>query len=478
MNSALIAQRSDDLATAGKLYDQALAMEPGHPDALHMRGVVALCQGDGQLAKRLIERAITAGLDGKAIRHNLALANDTLKQPIGCACLRQAAQWTHDPVTDEFIAPDDVQLLAYYLPQFHRIAENDAWWGEGFTEWTNVRQARPNFPGHRQPRVPAELGYYHLLDPEARAKQADLARRYGISGFCYYHYWFSGRRLLEQPLDQVLKSAEPDFPFCVFWANENWNKRWDGGNHGLLVEQRHSAADDIAFIEHLLPYFADRRYIHIDGRPLLMIYRADLFGNPRQTIRRWQQVCRAHGLPVPYVVKADTKASATPEICGADASVEFPPHRLNRTVLTASPPVGLRPDHRGILLDYLALASYLATQAEPAHTHFRTVVPDWDNTARMQLNGTTFLGSSPELFRTWLRETLVRTRTMLPPGRRLVFVNAWNEWAEGAYLEPDQQRGRAMLEAALAARYLPKGFVPLADMIRKDLSLTQLGPLA
>jgi hypothetical protein len=140
--------------------------------------------------------------------------------------------------------------------------------------------------------------------------------------------------------------------------------------------------------------------------------------------------------------------------------------------------VGLRPDHRGILLDYLALASYLATQAEPAHTHFRTVVPDWDNTARMQLNGTTFLGSSPELFRTWLRETLVRTRTMLPPGRRLVFVNAWNEWAEGAYLEPDQQRGRAMLEAALAARYLPKGFVPLADMIRKDLSLTQLGPLA
>ena len=190
----------------------------------------------------------------------------------------------------------DVKLIAFYLPQFHPIPENDAWWGSGFTEWVNVRRARPNFVGHYQPHVPAELGYYDLRAPETRAAQAELARQHGIHGFCYYHYWFNGRRLLERPLNAVIESGEPDFPFCVCWANENWSRRWDGGNDELLIAQEYSAEHERRFIEGLLPVLEDRRYIRVGGRPLLLVYRANLLPEPRRAAETFRRVARIAGV--------------------------------------------------------------------------------------------------------------------------------------------------------------------------------------
>ncbi len=476
MYRALTAQQAGRLREARELYDEALAIDPNQADALHMRGVVSLSEGDPESAITFIEAAISKGLDNGDVRYNLSLALEAVRARIGANALIDSAATEHKS-TDRFISPQEVQLLAYFLPQFHEIPENNLWWGEGFTEWTNVRRATANFDGHDQPRIPGELGYYNLLDPNVRERQAALAKQFGITGFCYYHYWFKGRRLLEAPLEQVLKSGKPDFPFCVFWANENWSKRWDGGNNEMLIEQTHDDADDLAFIEHLLPYFADHRYIRIDGRPLLMIYRIEQFANARRTIAKWAEVCRAHGEVPPYVVKADTRVSPAPHIFGADASVEFPPHRLAASSLLARNVQGVREDYKGVLIDYPAAAAYLATAPEPVHTHFRTTMPGWDNSARKQLDGSIFVRSSPSLFTAWLRDTMVRAETMLPPGRRLVFVNAWNEWAEGAYLEPDQTHGRAMLEAALAARYVPADFQRVSERLKAEVTrLASLPP--
>ena len=476
MQNALAAQRANRLSEARALYDQALELDSMQPDALHMRGVVSLSEGDPRTAFEYITRAISAGLDNTDIRSNLALCEDAIRARLAATALDDLSAMQAG-LNTRFIAPSDVQLLAYFLPQFHAIPENDAWWGDGFTEWTNVRRASPNFFGHDQPRQPGELGYYSLLDPIIRARQAALAKAHGVTGFCYYHYWFKGRRLLEAPLAEVLRSGEPDFPFCIFWANENWSKRWDGGDNELLMEQTHDAADDVAFIEHLLPYFADRRYIRIDGRPLLMIYRIELFPEPRRTIARWREVCAAHGVAAPYVVKADTRSSGAPEIFNADASVEFPPHRLGMGSLLAEKPAALNANYVGTLLDYRAAAIALATAPEPAHTHFKTVLPGWDNSARRQLDGTTFLGSTPARYEAWLRDSLARAQRILPPGRRLVFVNAWNEWAEGAYLEPDATHGCDMLKHTLTARQVPLNYESLQlrvdALVRNDLdSLT------
>ena len=470
MAAALAAQQANRFDEAATLYDKALAIDPSQPDALHMRGIVAFSQGALEEAMQWIDRATVAGLDSAGIRHNRVLIEqateearaDKAKVPHFIAAVEQAAAIGRAK-DDEHIGEDEVRVLAYYLPQFHRISENDDWWGIGFTEWTNVRRAMPNFPGHQQPRKPGELGYYDLLDPVARNRQAELAREHGINGFCYYYYWFNGRRLLEQPLDAVLKSGDPDFPFCVFWANEDWIRSWDGGNREVLVKQEHSPQDDRNFITSLLPVFADKRYIRVRGQPLLMVYRCDNLPESNCTFDLWRQICLEAGEMPPYIVTADT-GSVKPLVSGADASVEFPPHRMSK-VTRAERPDGMRADWDGILYDQRAVAAYQSTRQEADHTHYRTVMPMWDNTARRQLDGTTFLNARPDVFRAWLRETMLRARDRLPPGQRLVFVNAWNEWAEGAYLEPDEANGRAFLEAARDARYVPKSLPRFGDRI-------------
>lgn len=469
MMRALTCQQENDLQQAAILYDRALLIDPNQVDALHMRGVVALGLGQTSEALQFILRAQSSGLHSESLRHNLSLVSETLQAELAAKAFAHALDREADvrPCPDDAqIEATDVRLLAFYLPQFHTIPKNDQWWGKGFTEWTNVRRGQPNFSGHEQPRVPGELDYYSLLDPEIRERQAVLASEHGLGGFCYYHYWFKGRRLLETPLNEVLKSGKPDFPICVFWANESRSRHWDGGNNEPLVAQAHDADDDVAFIEHLLPVFADRRYLRVHGRPLLMLYRIDLFPDPAATLKRFASVCRAHGEAPPFVLHANTTSSLGPDDYPDEGVFDFPPHRLSLLALQQQPqPPGLNSKHRGFLLDYARVAGTLASNEPGTPRHYFTVVPQWDNTARKQFDGTTFVGATPKRYETWLRDRLYRAKAQQPEGARLVFVNAWNEWAEGAYLEPDATYGRAYLEATLAARRTPEGYRPIAEIL-------------
>ncbi|MGH8714782.1 MAG: glycoside hydrolase family 99-like domain-containing protein [Casimicrobiaceae bacterium] len=351
-------------------------------------------------------------------------------------------------------AESGVRVIAFYLPQFHPIPENDLWWGQGFTEWTNVRKAKPNFPGHYQPHVPGELGYYDLRDPVVRERQAALARQYGIHGFCYYYYWFNGKRLLERPLDEMLASGRPDFPFCVCWANENWTRRWDGLEKDVLLAQHYSLDDSRQFIRSLFRLFRDQRYIRVNGAPLLLIYKAALIPELARTIAMWRDECRSAGIGEIYTVAALTTSQGNPSALGLDAAVEFPPHghmteRINERLTFTNPRFG------GMVFNLRNYVGQLLTRPRPEFRLFRGLLPSWDNTARRQDNGTIFAGSSPELFEYWLEQALRQTRVRHRGEERLLFINAWNEWGEGCHLEPDQRHGRAYLEAVASALTAP-----------------------
>jgi lipopolysaccharide biosynthesis protein len=348
------------------------------------------------------------------------------------------------------------RLIAVYLPHYHPIPENDAWWGPGFTDWRNVARARALFPGHDQPHVPSELGEYDLRDPAVRAAQADLARAYGIHGFCYYHYWFEGRRLLERPFDEVLATGQPDFPFCLCWANEPWSRRWDGLAHDVLMRQTYSRDDDLVHIRWLLHAFADPRYITIDGRPVLIVYRAASLPDPIATTDLWrEEACKA-GLPGLFLcrVEGSLTEQGDPRTLGFDAAIEFHPgwaslgrarQRERRWWVLRSLGIGnpVYGEHR--VYEYRdAIRQALAETV--AYPRFRSVMTTWDNSARRKHDAAIFVGSTPEAYERWLAAVIadVRPRT---PGENLLFVNAWNEWAEGAHLEPCRRWGRAYLEA-------------------------------
>jgi lipopolysaccharide biosynthesis protein len=364
------------------------------------------------------------------------------------------------------------RVLAFYLPQFHPIPENDRWWGQGFTEWTNVVKARALFPGHHQPHLPSDLGFYDLRLPEVRQAQADLARGYGISAFVYYHYWFSGRRLLNRPFDEVLASGHPDFPFCLCWANENWTRAWNGGDHEVLMPQSHSADDDRAHIEHLLHAFADPRYIRINGRPLFLVYRTELLPDPGRTADIWRERARSAGFEDLYLVRVESLSPGVdPKTIGFDAAAEFAPDwrvigrarfRRERDDLVAKVQrhlarVGMSPsaymDHR--VYEYDQLMDQMLAKPPVAYKRFRCATPGWDNSARRARNATIFRGSTPQAYERWLRSLVASTMEQFQGDERLVFVNAWNEWAEGNHLEPDQRWGRAYLEATTRALRAP-----------------------
>lgn len=347
---------------------------------------------------------------------------------------------------------DRVRAIAFYLPQFHAIPENDAWWGEGFTEWTNVRKAEPNFPDHDQPRRPADLGYYDLGAPDVLARQVELARRYGIGGFCYYYYWFDGRRLLERPIERMLRDGAYDFPFCLCWANENWTRRWDGKEHEILIGQQHSDQDDRDVIADISRFFAHGAYIRIRRRPLILVYRTDLFPDFARTAEIWRESCRRAGIGEIFIARVETsfgKAQPAPWQHGCDAAVEFPPHNLGDL-----PPIetGNRdPSFKSFVVDYRAAALQYAGKAPPAYPRFPGAMPGWDNTARRQKDGACFHRSTPGAFQAWFESSVRLSKQQFAGDERLVFVNAWNEWAEGAYLEPDQRYGHAYLQAAANA---------------------------
>lgn len=354
------------------------------------------------------------------------------------ALLAHQEQAAHQP-------PTDVQVVAFYLPQFHPFAENSEWWGEGFTEWTNVTSAKPCFPGHDQPRIPADLGYYDLRVDAVHEQQIALARRYGIAAFCYHYYWFSGTSLMTMPVNRHVE-RNYDLDFCLCWANENWSRRWDGSESDVLLAQQHTESDDIAFIQSVIPYFQHSRYIKIDGAPLLVVYRISLLSNPKKVVARWKKIVREAGFPDLHVSMAETFGLDDPNAYSADSSCQFPPHGVLAAEKTATVQ-GLQPGFTGKVYDYADVVAGELRRPQASHMQFRTAMPSWDNTSRKGLASHIFNNSSPEMFEAWMAVLCAKARNEHTPGHRYVFVNAWNEWAEGAHLEPDRRLGHDNLNA-------------------------------
>ena len=344
-------------------------------------------------------------------------------------------------------APLSSRLIAFYLPQFHPIPENDEWWGKGFTEWTNVSKAKPLFPQHYQPRVPGDLGYYDLRDVKVQEKQVELAEQYGLGGFCFYFYWFHGERLLETPLLQYLENQDLDLPFCLCWANENWTRTWDGKDRQVLIGQEYSEKDDLAFIEYLSKYLTNSRYIRVEGKPLILVYRPSLLPDPAQTAHKWRKWCIDNGIGEIYLAYTQSFEKVDPVEIGFDAAIEFPPNNTGPEIVTAQVK-DLSFGFKGFVYDWTSIASRSEAYMPPDYTLFRGVTPCWDNTARRHNTGAVFVGNTPSRYQSWLENAIIDTQERFEdPSKQLVFINAWNEWAEGAYLEPDAAYGYAYLQA-------------------------------
>jgi lipopolysaccharide biosynthesis protein len=354
-----------------------------------------------------------------------------------------------------------LQAIAFYLPQYHPIPENDKWWGKGFTEWTNVTKAKPLFPGHYQPHLPADLGFYDLRLPETRQSQADLAKSYGIHGFCYYHYWFNGKRLLERPVNDILVLGQPDFPFCLCWANENWTRRWDGLDREVLMEQVYSEEDDRLHMQSLAQAFKDPRYIRINGKPLFLVYRTERIPDPLTTAKTWREEARKLGIGDIFLCKVESFADehGDPSLIGFDACVEFQPDwqklgsplqkgRLSRLSRKFGLAEKAYADNN--IYEYSTVVERMLAKPTPDYKRFPCVTPSWDNTSRRKTNAAILRNSTPEVYEHWLKEVVKKTLSN-ESSEKIIFINAWNEWAEGNHLEPCQKWGHAYLEATQRA---------------------------
>nr|WP_238787546.1 glycoside hydrolase family 99-like domain-containing protein [Thiospirillum jenense] len=370
--------------------------------------------------------------------------------------LLRTAEEHHDG--DDYIPEDDccldaatlpLRLIAFYLPQFHPIPENDHWWGKGFTEWTNVAKAVPQYDGHYQPRLPDTLGFYDLRVQEIQREQIRLVRKHGIYGFCYYYYWFDGKKLLERPLTQVLNDPTLDLPFCLCWANENWTRRWDGGDETVLIGQNHCPSDDLAFIADIAPILIDSRYIRIGQRPLLLVYRPQLLPTPAATAIRWREFMRQHHQIELFLVAIQSFEGIDPTSIGFDAASEFPPHQTSSVEITAQCKL-LNQSFNGRIYHYQRCVEYaenkLVQQESQSYVTFPGVMVNWDNTARRLSSATIFAHATPDAYRRWLNITCQRALAIPQPEQRIGFINAWNEWAEGTYLEPDRRYGFRYLQ--------------------------------
>jgi len=355
----------------------------------------------------------------------------------------------------------NIRPIAIYLPQFHPIPENDEWWGKGFTEWRNVVKAKPQFKNHYQPHLPADLGFYDLRLEESRMAQEEMAKAYGIHGFCYYHYWFNGRRILEKPLDKKLNNPKEDLPFMLCWANENWTRAWDGGESKVLLKQNYNREDDIKHINSLIPYFKDERYIKVQGKPVFIIYKDFAFPDIRSTLSTFRNEASKQGMEL-YLCRFDRTITLpeSPNELGFDAAFEFQPltrayllYKKNKflnikSYLNYAKRFGLniqfsqnnRFDYRKIIDIDLALP-------QKKYKCYPGVSPGWDNSSRRPI-GRAFIfeNSTPELFLYWLIRKLQDFKPY-SDDENFLMINAWNEWAEGNHMEPCEKWGFQYLEA-------------------------------
>lgn len=350
-----------------------------------------------------------------------------------------------------------IKAIAIYLPQFHPIPENDRAWGEGFTEWTNVRKAKRLFWGHYQPQLPGELGFYDLRQAETREKQAKLAADHGIYGFCYYHYWFNGKRLLHEPFDAVLQSGSPDFPFCLFWANETWSRRWLGEERDIIIQQTYSEEDDYDHISWLIEAFKDPRYIKVNNRPLFLIYRPTHFPDISATLRIFRTESLKAGLENPFLVASNSHAGKTDlRKVGFDGILNFEPQlsvlpyfmddERSRQKLLNNVKIGILSNKLKVY-DY-GEAHRKMQERTFSYPYFPCTFVNWDNSPRRGKNGIIIHNSSPLKFQYYLEKSFDKLNGMqFDESKNFAFINAWNEWAEGNYLEPDKRYGLKYLQA-------------------------------
>ena len=369
------------------------------------------------------------------------------------------------------------RVIAFYLPQYHPIPENDKWWGKGFTEWTNVAKAKPLFPGHFQPKIPADLGFYDLRIPEVRIAQAELARKAGIEGFCYYHYWFSSdKQLLQRPFEEVLHSGEPDFPFCLCWANHDWyNKTWsDGGivvEQKLLIKQEYNHNDYVAHFHHLLPAFRDKRYITCDGKPIFVIWHYEDIPNVREFISLWQDLAVNNGLKGIYFVANCFAMDVKQLTISSVFRKEVPPSPdYNRILDLGFDAINLKGARRAeslvqSRLKYLMrfinrkvfrketlsichqkdINKYLFNEDDRKEFVFPTLFPNWDHSPRSGKRARIYVDSTPEHFGEQIDIALSLIQNK-EDEHKILFLQSWNEWGEGNYVEPDIRYGHGYLD--------------------------------
>lgn len=350
----------------------------------------------------------------------------------------------------------DLRVICFYLPQFHCIPENDTWWGKGFTEWTNVKKAEPLFPGHRQPKMPGELGYYDLSEASTLRRQAKIASAYGVTGFCFYFYWFAGKTLLEKPLQNLLDNPDIAIEFSLCWANENWTRTWDGLENDILIAQSHSPEDDICFISHIKKYLLDPRYLRIDGKPLITVYRPSLLPDPAGTANRWREWCRQNGIGEIIIALTHSFDNITPDSICFDLAIEFAPNNMNLRKHDPSS-IGCSNNFEGNIYDWSSLLERSNPYKKTDYPLLRCINPGWDNSPRKKNRASILIHNTPRSFLRLAENAIIETLddSKTP---NILFVNAWNEWAEGAILEPTASRGYAYLSALRQAQAntLPK----------------------
>lgn len=339
-----------------------------------------------------------------------------------------------------------IKTIALYLPQYHEIPENNKWWGNGFTEWTNVKKSQPLFDGHYQPHVPhKDIGYYDLSDINVMKKQVNIAKEYGIYGFCFYYYHFAnGKRLLEKPINNYIKAKDIDFPFCFAWANENWTRNWDGGNQEVIMPQDYSEKNMLKMLDDMMPAFKDKRYIKIEGKPVLLVYRAEIIPEVRKIVNNWRKIAKSNGFEDIYLISMQNFKEINPYNMGFDAAVEFAPQ------LSSHYPEKIKVKEtfkdllntNATLADIKEVIDNMTYRNRVNYPRVKCICPSWDNSPRRKNKGARILlNASPSKFKTFLKIAIRESISNNLPANGMLFINAWNEWGEGAHLEPDERFG-------------------------------------